>query len=79
MMTVDARYMSRSGSGYKHRYHLCGIQRRHRRGRTYRPTAIVIGVLFLVSLPRTLAGMIPSQATAPALIIEGVTMLPGRD
>jgi AGZA family xanthine/uracil permease-like MFS transporter len=39
-------------------------------------TAIVIGVLFLVSLVfAPLAGMIPSQATAPALIIVGVLMM----
>lgn len=39
-------------------------------------TAVVVGVLFLVSLIfAPLAGMIPSQATAPALIIVGVLMM----
>jgi len=44
-------------------------------------TAIVVGVLFLVSLIfAPLAGMIPTEATAPALIIVGVLMmLPVRD
>ncbi len=39
-------------------------------------TAVVTGLLFLVSLIfAPLAGMIPSQATAPALIIVGVLMM----
>jgi AGZA family xanthine/uracil permease-like MFS transporter len=39
-------------------------------------TAVVVGVLFLISLVfAPLAGMIPSQATAPALIIVGVLMM----
>ncbi len=39
-------------------------------------TAIVVGVLFLVSLIFSpLAGMIPTEATAPALIIVGVLMM----
>lgn len=39
-------------------------------------TAVVVGVLFLVSLIfAPLAGMIPTQATAPALIIVGVLMM----
>ncbi len=44
-------------------------------------TAIVVGVLFLVSLVfAPLAGMIPTEATAPALIIVGVLMmLPVRE
>jgi AGZA family xanthine/uracil permease-like MFS transporter len=44
-------------------------------------TALVIGALFLVSLIfAPLAGMIPGQATAPALIIVGVLMmLPVRE
>jgi AGZA family xanthine/uracil permease-like MFS transporter len=44
-------------------------------------TAVVTGVLFLVALIfAPLAGMIPSQATAPALIIVGVLMmLPVRE
>lgn len=44
-------------------------------------TAVVTGLLFLVSLIfAPLAGMIPSQATAPALIIVGVLMmLPVRE
>ena len=44
-------------------------------------TAIVVGVLFLVSLIfAPLAGMVPTEATAPALIIVGVLMmLPVRD
>ena len=44
-------------------------------------TAIVVGVLFLISLVFSpLAGMIPTEATAPALIIVGVLMmLPVRE
>jgi len=44
-------------------------------------TAVVIGILFLVSLVfAPLAGMIPTEATAPALIIVGVLMmLPVKD
>ncbi len=44
-------------------------------------TAVVVGILFLVSLIfAPLAGMIPTQATAPALIIVGVLMmLPVKD
>ena len=39
-------------------------------------TAIVVGILFLLALFFTpLAGMIPSEATAPALIIVGVLMM----
>ncbi len=39
-------------------------------------TAIVVGVLFLISLVFSpLAGMIPTEATAPALIIVGVLMM----
>ncbi|HHW27785.1 MAG TPA: NCS2 family permease, partial [Firmicutes bacterium] len=39
-------------------------------------TAVVTGLLFLVSLIfAPLAGMIPSEATAPALIIVGVLMM----
>jgi len=39
-------------------------------------TAVVVGILFLVSLIfAPLAGMVPSQATAPALIIVGVLMM----
>ncbi len=44
-------------------------------------TAVVTGLLFLVSLVfAPLAGMIPSEATAPALVIVGVLMiLPVKD
>ncbi len=44
-------------------------------------TAIVVGILFLASLIfAPLAGMIPTEATAPALIIVGVLMmLPVKD
>jgi len=44
-------------------------------------TAVVVGLLFIASLIfAPLAGMIPSQATAPALIIVGVLMmLPVKD
>lgn len=44
-------------------------------------TAVVVGLLFIVSLVfAPLAGMIPTQATAPALIIVGVLMiLPVKD
>ncbi len=44
-------------------------------------TAVVVGVLFLVSLVfAPLAGIIPGEATAPALIIVGVLMmLPVKD
>jgi AGZA family xanthine/uracil permease-like MFS transporter len=39
-------------------------------------TAVVVGLLFLVSLIFSpLAGMIPTEATAPALIIVGVLMM----
>lgn len=39
-------------------------------------TAVVIGILFLVSLIfAPLAGMIPTEATAPALVIVGVLMM----
>jgi AGZA family xanthine/uracil permease-like MFS transporter len=39
-------------------------------------TAVVVGILFLLALFFTpLAGMIPTQATAPALIIVGVLMI----
>lgn len=39
-------------------------------------TAVVVGVLFLISLVFSpLAGMIPTEATAPALIIVGVLMM----
>lgn len=44
-------------------------------------TAVVVGILFLLSLVFSpLAGMVPSEATAPALIIVGVLMmLPVKD
>ncbi len=44
-------------------------------------TAVVVGVLFLISLVfAPLAGIIPGEATAPALIIVGVLMmLPVKD
>jgi adenine/guanine/hypoxanthine permease len=39
-------------------------------------TAIVVGLLFLLSLPLTsLAGLIPVSATAPALILVGALMM----
>ncbi len=41
-------------------------------------TAIVVGVLFLLSMPLTsLAGLIPVSATAPALILVGALMMAG--
>lgn len=44
-------------------------------------TAVVVGILFIISLIfAPLAGMIPPQATAPALVIVGVLMMmPAKD
>jgi AGZA family xanthine/uracil permease-like MFS transporter len=64
--------------GHFYGHDVRGIIDGHSRRRAHRLTSIVVGILFILSiflLP--IAGIVPSAATAPALIIVGVFMIKG--